>query len=76
VVTLAADSSLALGATGGSPVPRSVPRVVDTTGAGDTFAAGFLREYSSSRRVGESLRRGAREAAESVQRLGAFPWEG
>jgi len=49
--------------------------VVDTTGAGDTFAAGFLSEYARSRRVAESLAGGAAAAAECVGRVGAFPWE-
>jgi sugar/nucleoside kinase (ribokinase family) len=48
---------------------------VDTTGAGDTFAAGFLREYWASRDVARSLARGAEEAAIAVQRVGAFPWD-
>jgi fructoselysine 6-kinase len=76
VVTLGADGSLALG--GGERVfcpAVKVPRVVDTTGAGDAFAAGFLSEYCASRGIEESLARGAETAAEAVQRLGAFPWE-
>jgi fructoselysine 6-kinase len=77
VVTLGADGSLALGGEDRIVCPAiAVPRVVDTTGAGDTFAAGFLREYCESGRVGESLVRGAREAAAAVQQVGAFPWEG
>jgi sugar/nucleoside kinase (ribokinase family) len=77
VVTLAAEGSLALGGEKRIACPAvKVPRVVDTTGAGDAFAAGFLREYAGSRRVAESLSRGAECAAEAVQRLGAFPWEG
>ena len=77
VVTLGAAGSLAF--TEGRRVlcpAVAVPEVVDTTGAGDTFAAGFLSEYCPTRRVRESLARGARCAAETVQRLGAFPWEG
>jgi fructoselysine 6-kinase len=77
VVTLGAEGSLALGAERRIACPAAeVARVVDTTGAGDTFAAGFLREYCESGRVAESLARGAREAATVVQELGAFPWEG
>jgi sugar/nucleoside kinase (ribokinase family) len=46
--------------------------VVDTTGAGDTFAAAFLSEYVRSKNVARSLNRGAEEAAATVQRVGAF----
>ncbi len=77
VVTLGAEGSVALGGEARLECEAvAVPRVVDTTGAGDTFAAGFLCEYCRSRRVAESLARGARCAAEAVQRVGAFPWEG
>ena len=75
VVTLGADGSLALGGERRFACPAvAVARVVDTTGAGDTFAAGFLREYSASRDAARSLARGAEEAAACVQRVGAFPW--
>ncbi len=77
VVTLGSEGSVAL--TGGTRLECpavAVAQVVDTTGAGDTFAAGFLSEYCRSRRVPESLAQGARCAAETVQRLGAFPWDG
>jgi fructoselysine 6-kinase len=76
VVTLGADGSLALGEDERTACPAlPVERVVDTTGAGDAFAAGFLREYSVSRRVSESLAAGAREGGAAVQRLGVFPWK-
>jgi len=76
VVTLGAQGSLALGGERRLACPAvEVPRVVDTTGAGDTFAAGFLVEYRASRDVERSLARGTREAAAAVQRVGAFPWE-
>jgi fructoselysine 6-kinase len=76
VVTLGAEGSLALGGERRlSCRAVTVPQVVDTTGAGDTFAAGFLREYCASRDPARSLARGAEEAAAAVQRLGAFPWD-
>jgi fructoselysine 6-kinase len=75
VVTLGPEGSLALGGPERLACPAvAVSRVVDTTGAGDAFAAGFLREYTASGRVADSLENGARIAAEVVQRLGAFPW--
>lgn len=77
VVTLGAEGSLALGGEERITCPAvPVQQVVDTTGAGDTFAAGFLSEYCTSRRGRESLQRGAEKAAESIQQVGAFAWPG
>jgi fructoselysine 6-kinase len=72
VVTLGADGSMALGRSR-RVVQAAVPvaRVVDTTGAGDSFAAGFLAEYCASRDVRSSLERGASEAVRTIQHLGA-----
>jgi fructoselysine 6-kinase len=73
VVTLGAGGSVALG--GGDRVfcpAAPVERVVDTTGAGDTFAAGFLSDYVRSKDVARSLALGAREAAKTIQQVGAF----
>lgn len=73
VVTLGADGSLALSRDARLGCPAvPVERVVDTTGAGDTFAAGFLAEYCRSRDVERSLRRGADEAAKTIARVGGF----
>ena len=60
VVTLGPDGSVALGGSH-RVAQRAVPvaTVVDTTGAGDSFAAGFLAEYCASRNVERSLARGA-----------------
>jgi sugar/nucleoside kinase (ribokinase family) len=76
VVTLGAEGSLALGGATRLACPAvPVPRVVDTTGAGDSYAAAFLAEYSRTRDVSRSLHRGAERAARIVQSVGAFPWE-
>jgi sugar/nucleoside kinase (ribokinase family) len=73
VVTLGPDGSVALSRNGRRVCPAvPVERVVDTTGAGDTFAAGFLAEYGASGDVARSLARGASEAAVTIQKVGAF----
>lgn len=50
-----------------------VERVVDATGAGDLFAAGFLFGLTSGREVRDSLRLGALAAAEVISHVGARP---
>jgi sugar/nucleoside kinase (ribokinase family) len=71
VATLGADGSRAFRDDEEFACPASpVPKVVDTTGAGDAFAAGFLSQYCRSRDVDASLAHGAARAAEAVQRLG------
>lgn len=51
----------------------SVARVVDTTGAGDLFAAGFLVGIARGRDRVAAGRLGALAAAEVIQHLGARP---
>ncbi|MEZ0496500.1 adenosine kinase [Sphingomonas sp. IW22] len=50
-----------------------IERVVDTTGAGDLFAAGFLHGQAQGRDVATSLRIGALCAAEIISHYGARP---
>ncbi|RDJ20522.1 adenosine kinase [Bosea caraganae] len=50
-----------------------IDRVVDATGAGDLFAAGFLFGLTSGREVRDSLRLGALAAAEVIGHVGARP---
>jgi fructoselysine 6-kinase len=73
VVTLGADGSMAIGSSERITRPaHPVPHVVDTTGAGDSFAAGFLAEYCASHDVARSLERGSDEAARTIQHVGGF----
>ena len=48
-----------------------IDRIVDTTGAGDLFAAGFLAGQAQGRSVKDSLRMGAIAAAEIISHYGA-----
>jgi fructoselysine 6-kinase len=76
IVTLGAEGSVALGGKRRIAVPAvAVPKVVDTTGAGDSFAAGFLSLYTKSRDMTAALARGAEAAARTIGQVGAFPAE-
>ncbi len=73
-VTLGAKGSIVADGSGVVAVPAApVRQVVDTTGAGDSYAAGFL--YGMVRESGpeKSARLGALAAAEIVGHLGARP---
>jgi sugar/nucleoside kinase (ribokinase family) len=50
-----------------------VSKVVDVTGAGDLFAAGFLRGFTSGRTLPEAARLGSVAAAEVISHVGARP---
>jgi fructoselysine 6-kinase len=73
VVTLGAAGALAL-----RRGPRiacaalPVEQVLDTTGAGDAFTAGFLCEYAHSRDVARSLEHGTKVAASTLRHLSSF----
>src|SRR5208282_1341914 len=74
VVTRSAQGCLVVGPDGTEAVPAfPVERVVDTTGAGDLFAAGFLCGLARGADDRTCGRLGALAAAEVIQHLGARP---
>ncbi len=73
-VTLGARGSVVLTPRGPAEVPASsVDRVVDTTGAGDLFAAGFLYGLTHGAGPETCARLGALCAGEVIGHLGARP---
>ncbi|MBV9528999.1 MAG: adenosine kinase [Alphaproteobacteria bacterium] len=74
VVTRGEHGALAVRGGERADVPaQPVGQVLDTTGAGDLFAAGFLVGYARGRSLEDSLRLGAIAAAEVIQHYGARP---
>ena len=74
VVTRGAEGAHAMKAGEHAHVPAEpIARVVDTTGAGDLFAAGFLSGHVKGRPLAECLKLGAICAAEVISHYGARP---
>lgn len=74
VVTRSAEGSLVVSRHGTEAVPAiPVETVVDTTGAGDLFAAGFLAGLVRGLEGRDCARLGALAAAEVIGHLGARP---
>jgi sugar/nucleoside kinase (ribokinase family) len=76
VMKLGAEGALFY--SGGRPDPVRVPgppieRVVDGTGAGDAFCAGFLPAWLDKKPPGEALAGGCRLAARALSLVGARP---
>ena len=74
VITRGAEGALALDGGEGIEVPAiQVGNVVDTTGAGDLFAAGFLVARARGHSLAKCLETGAIAAAEVISHFGARP---
>jgi sugar/nucleoside kinase (ribokinase family) len=74
VVTRAEHGAIAVQGDIRAAVPAEpIARVVDTTGAGDTFTSGFLAGQLQGRNLAESLTMGAICAAECIGHIGPRP---
>jgi sugar/nucleoside kinase (ribokinase family) len=74
VITRGAQGALAVERGEQAEIPAAaVDRVVDTTGAGDLFAAGFLAARCRGRPLKACLETGSIAAAEVISHFGARP---
>jgi len=74
VITRGAAGAMALDRGEATEVPAApVGQIVDTTGAGDLFAAGFLVARARGASLGKCLDTGAIAAAEIISHFGARP---
>ena len=76
IVVIKRGSHGAIGKVRGSivvEVAAQSTEVVDTTGAGDSFAAGFIAHFAQSKNMQLSLEAGAKVAARCVAIVGARP---
>ena len=72
-VTLSEEGAMVVTPAGRFPTPTVATEVMDTTGAGDLFAAGFLAGLAKGREPIECARMGCVAAAEVISHMGARP---
>jgi sugar/nucleoside kinase (ribokinase family) len=74
VVTVGPEGCIVVSRDGVQRAPaQRVSRVLDTTGAGDLFASGFLYGYTRDRSLAECAELGAIAAAEVISHVGPRP---
>ncbi|HEX5946291.1 MAG TPA: adenosine kinase [Acidimicrobiales bacterium] len=72
-ITLSEKGSVVVAGAETYEIPAQPVEVVDTTGAGDLYAAGFLYGYTAGRPLDECGRLGSLAAAEVISHIGARP---
>lgn len=76
VIKMGADGALWYANGRSEPIlapAEPVPHIVDATGAGDAFCAGFLLTWLEGKPTAEALASGCRVAAKAMQNVGARP---
>ncbi len=73
ILTRSAEGSVIMEGGRETAIPAIPTSVVDTTGAGDAYAAGFLAAYARGRPVEEAGYLGAQAAALTIAQVGARP---
>lgn len=72
VITLGSDGSRVFQGDQAFDHPAiAIDRVVDTTGAGDAYAAGFMSAYLHGASIDQSMQRGSSVAADNVGHMGS-----
>jgi sugar/nucleoside kinase (ribokinase family) len=72
-ITMSEKGSVVVAGPETHEVPAHSVKVVDTTGAGDLYASGFLYGYTTGRPLAECGDLGSRAAAEVISHIGARP---
>jgi sugar/nucleoside kinase (ribokinase family) len=72
-ITMSEKGSVVVAGPETNEVPAHPVDVVDTTGAGDLYASGFLYGYTTGRPLAECGDLGSRAAAEVISHIGARP---
>ena len=74
VMTLGKDGVMAFDTKKVYKVPSFKPsKILDTTGAGDMFASGFLFKINKGESIDEALRYGCKTASKIISQYGARP---
>ena len=74
IMTLGKDGAMAFDTKKVYKVPSFKPsKILDTTGAGDMFASGFLFKINKGESIDEALRYGCKTASKIISQYGARP---